>query len=173
MDLIALGKITKPHGYKGEFVAAINTGNDSVLKQVKTVFVGPSPTECKAYPVLHSTWMPRGWKIKLEGIDSDEDVKKLRGFLLFVERQSLPPPEEGEYYIADLIGATVMDADTERQIGKFAGVEDSHERLSGSQDRWWIDVGGELLPVPATKRYIHKVDIATRTLWLKNLGDLK
>jgi 16S rRNA processing protein RimM len=36
-----------------------------------------------------------------------EEAQALRGLKLYVERDALPPPDEEEYYLADLVGLTV------------------------------------------------------------------
>jgi 16S rRNA processing protein RimM len=49
-------------------------------------------------------------------------AEKLRGTLLTVPREALPPLEEGEYYYVDLIGLPCVDADG-NALGTVAAVE--------------------------------------------------
>jgi 16S rRNA processing protein RimM len=44
-------------------------------------------------------------------IATREEAQALRGLKLYVERDALPPPEEDEYYLADLIGLAVRAPD--------------------------------------------------------------
>ena len=37
-------------------------------------------------------------------VETREQARALRGLRLYIDRASLPPPEEDEYYLADLIG---------------------------------------------------------------------
>lgn len=144
-----------------------HSGAQSALRHLKSVLVGQTPEHATRYPILESAWMPRGWKLKLQGLETDLEVKELRGAAIYAERSALPPPEEGEYYVSDLVGLPVLDADSGEMVGTFAGVE------SAGQDRWWVQGEGKMIPVPATKRYIRLVDIVSRKIWLQNLGDLE
>jgi 16S rRNA processing protein RimM len=54
---------------------------------------------------------------KLTGIDSREAALKLRGDPVLVRRESLPEPEQGKYYLADLVGLEVVN-----QQGQALGV---------------------------------------------------
>ncbi|HEX7759993.1 MAG TPA: ribosome maturation factor RimM [Caulobacteraceae bacterium] len=42
-------------------------------------------------------------------IETREQAEALKGMKLFIARDALPPPDEDEYYIADLIGLEVRD----------------------------------------------------------------
>jgi 16S rRNA processing protein RimM len=46
---------------------------------------------------------------KLAGIDSREAALKLKGSEVSVRRESLPEPEQGRYYLADLVGLEVVN----------------------------------------------------------------
>ena len=46
---------------------------------------------------------------RLAGIGSREAARKLRGSTVCVRRESLPDPEAGHYYLADLIGLEVVN----------------------------------------------------------------
>lgn len=62
--------------------------------------------------------------IKLEGIDDRSEAEALKGFYLAVPREAAYEPEEGEYFIPDLIGMRV--ADRERGvIGTLAEVPET------------------------------------------------
>ena len=58
---------------------------------------------------LQSVRFSNGMAIcKFRGIDTPEDMQKLRGMELWVDREHAIPLEEGEYYIADLLGLRVV-----------------------------------------------------------------
>jgi len=119
--------------------------------------------------------MPKGWKLKLAGVESDQTVQALRGQSLFINRTDLPATESNEYYLGDLVGCQVRDADTNEEIGCCAGVESTPvPGITDFQDRWLITLtSGETLAVPAVRRFIDKVDVDERVIWLRNLSDLK
>ncbi|OYX66426.1 MAG: 16S rRNA processing protein RimM [Sphingomonadales bacterium 32-64-17] len=55
-------------------------------------------------------------------VSSRTDAEKLRGTVLAVARDSLPPLAEGEYYYADLIGLPAV-SDTGEALGRVVAVE--------------------------------------------------
>lgn len=59
---------------------------------------------------------------RIEGCDSRNDAEKLNGIELYVPRDRLPPPGEGEFYHADLIG---LDAVTREgmALGRVVAVQ--------------------------------------------------
>jgi 16S rRNA processing protein RimM len=46
---------------------------------------------------------------KLAGVESPEAAQKLKGSKVFVQREALPEPEAGHYYLADLVGLEVVN----------------------------------------------------------------
>jgi ribosomal 30S subunit maturation factor RimM len=101
----------------------------------------------------------------LEGFDSEEGVKAQRGQGVFIDRGCLPPPEEGEYYLEDLQGSEVRDADTQQSLGVLVGVESVG---GGCPDRWWINQDGHSFAVPARAEFIATVDASKRLIWVRN-----
>ena len=43
------------------------------------------------------------------GLESREAAQKLKGSKVFVQREALPEPEAGHYYLADLVGLEVVN----------------------------------------------------------------
>jgi 16S rRNA processing protein RimM len=52
-----------------------------------------------------------------------EDAEALRGFKLFIPRDRLPPPDEDEFYVTDLVGLAVETAEGE-PLGRVKDVRD-------------------------------------------------
>ena len=59
--------------------------------------------------------------LKLQGIDTVEAARALRNQILYADRADMPL-EKGEYFIQDLIGLTVVDADTGEEYGTLSDV---------------------------------------------------
>ena len=57
----------------------------------------------------------------LEGIDTVEKAQVLRGKMLYVDRKDLKLPK-GHYLVQDLIGITIVDADTGATYGTLTDV---------------------------------------------------
>jgi len=170
VELIQIGKISKPHGFRGDCLATSLSGRDSAFSYLKKVYIGKAKNATQAVNLTKVAWMPKGWKLTLEGIDSEEKVNVLRDSLIFASREDLKETSENEYYILDLEGCTAFDASTKNPIGTFIS---SEEVLSNSQqNRWWFkDKNGKEFSIPAVKRYIEKVDVEKKEIWLLNLSD--
>lgn len=51
-----------------------------------------------------------GFAARVEGVSSKEDADALRGLRLYADRDALPSLPDDEFYHADLVGLTVLDA---------------------------------------------------------------
>ncbi len=162
---IELGTIGRPHGFKGAFVLHTPSGNESSLGYLKRAFLADKP-EYKEFEIESARWMPKGWKLKLTVLNSEDDIKPLRNRPLFAKRTDLKEPGKGEYYVDDLVGLQVIDSDSGNPIGTLVAVE-----FSG-QDRWQVDTGKEKLWIPAVSHFIKKVDPKGRKIWIQNREEL-
>ena len=54
--------------------------------------------------------------LKFKGIDNINDIEKYKGCDLLVSRENAVPLEEGEFYLADIMGMPVIDEE-ERELG--------------------------------------------------------
>ena len=61
------------------------------------------------YPVEETKQHSGALLAKLSGIDSREAALKLKGSEVAVRRESLPKPDEGKYYLTDLVGLEVVN----------------------------------------------------------------
>ena len=59
---------------------------------------------------------------RFEGIADRSAAEALRSSLVEVERAQLPPLEDGEYYLSDLIGLPCFDP-SGAEVGRVAGVD--------------------------------------------------
>mgnify|MGYP003141146892 FL=1 len=60
--------------------------------------------------------------LKLAGVDNRNAAEALRGMVLTVAREELPPLEEGEYYHADLLGLSAV-SDTGEALGTVIAID--------------------------------------------------
>ena len=100
---IALAAVAGAHGIKGELRLRLFGGADS-LAMHKSVFVGGKQQLLESVKAAG-----KGAIARLAGISDRSAAEGLRGQLVEVDRSSLPPLAEGEYYHADLIGLPCVD----------------------------------------------------------------
>ena len=117
MKRIALAAVAGAHGVKGELRLKLFTDSIDNLARHSSVFVGG--VERKLESVRAG---PTGAVARLAGISDRSAAEALRNSLIEVDREALPPLEDGEYYHADLIGLSCVDRDG-RTIGHVSAVE--------------------------------------------------
>jgi len=91
---------------------------------------------------------------RIEGVDNRTAAEVLRGTRLYVDRAALPPPQEEEYYHADLIGLAACDPQG-APLGRVAAV---HNYGAGDV----LEIAGEAghsLLVPFTRATVPQIDI--------------
>jgi 16S rRNA processing protein RimM len=93
--------------------------------------------------------------VKVKGVETREAAAALKGVEMFARRDRLPPPDEGEYYYADLVGLAAVTATGER-LGRVAQVSNY-----GAGDILEIapEGGGETVLVPFTKAVAPSIDL--------------
>ena len=61
--------------------------------------------------------------VRTEGVETRDAAEALRGATLYVIRDSLPEPDEGEFYHADLLGIAVKGQDG-AELGSLVAIHD-------------------------------------------------
>ncbi len=117
MKRVALAAVAGAHGVKGELRLKLFTDSVENLKRHPTVFVGGVERKLESVRSASS-----GAVARLEGVADRSAAEALRGSLVEVDRASLPPLEEGEYYHADFMGLPCFDREG-REVGRVAAVE--------------------------------------------------
>jgi len=114
---IALAAVAGAHGIKGELRLKLFGDSAESLARHDTVCVGGVERRLLFVRDGGKTAVAR-----FDGIADRSAAEALRGSLVEVDRSSLPPLDEGEYYYADLIGLPAVDGEG-RTVGKVAAVE--------------------------------------------------
>jgi 16S rRNA processing protein RimM len=87
-------------------------------------------------------------------VNSIEEAAALRGRVIFMCRKDAKLPE-GQYFIAELIGCTVVDADDESIVyGELSQVS-----ATGANDVWHIYRNGREYLLPAIPDVVINVDV--------------
>jgi 16S rRNA processing protein RimM len=98
---------------------------------------------------------PKGFLLDLEGVDDRGAAVALRGQELLLDRAELENPEEGEFYVADLVGLSAHD-ESGASLGEVVETFETaaHETLVVRTD------DGDLF-VPFTLEHVPGVDLAS------------
>jgi 16S rRNA processing protein RimM len=127
-ERIAVGVIRKPHGVRGE--ASIEPWTDSLdrFDDLDAVtLVSPDETKTRETRVEAVRMHAGRALLKFAGVETPEDVQLLRGWSVEIPESEARELEEDEYFLHDLVGLTLVDAE-----GKERGVvADAYEGGGG------------------------------------------
>lgn len=162
-DYLELGQIVGTHGVKGEI--RINPWCDSpdFAKKFKTVYFDSQGNN--SIKVISSR--PHGNIIlmKLENIDTVEAAQALRNKVLYIKRSDAKLPQ-GSWFIEELIGCEVYDADEQQRV--YGTVTDVLS--TGANDVWQItDGNGEEYLIPSIREVVIDVDVAKNCVKIRPL----
>ena len=152
-QVFQVGVISSTHGIKGEVKVFPTTDDAGRFRDLKQVILDTGKEQI-AWEVQSVRFFKQFVILKFEGIDNINDIEKYKRCPLLVSREDAVSLGEDEYFIADLIGLTVVTEDGEA----FGTLTDVIE--TGANDVYVIDSmkHGEVL-VPAIKECILSVDI--------------
>jgi 16S rRNA processing protein RimM len=158
---LEVGKIVGTHGVKGMVRVQVWADSVDFLGQFKYLYTDKNGNE--KLTVLRT--QPHG-NIALaafKGVESIEQAEGFRNTVLYINRKDVKLPE-GRYFITDLLGITVFDADTNACLGEITDVSQT-----GANDVWHITNDGKEYLVPAIPDVIISVDIEQNTAVIRPL----
>jgi 16S rRNA processing protein RimM len=161
---LAVGRLRKPHGLKGELQMEVITDFPERLKRGVTVHVGSDyiPKTIKSVRTQNQLLL-----VAFEGCESPEAASDLRSQLVFVPSAGVPSLEEGEYYHHQLLGLIVMDED-QRLLGTITDILET-----GANDVYVVtrDSGPDIL-FPGTDEVILDIDLVAGVMKIHLLPGL-
>lgn len=119
-DMLRIGVIANTHGIKGEVKVFPTTDDVNRYKQLKEVILDTGK-EHKKLEIENIRFFKQMVIVKFKGIDTINDIEKYKGKDILVTREQAIPLEEDEYFIYDIIGATVVTEEGE-EIGTLEEV---------------------------------------------------
>lgn len=159
---LQIGVITRPHGVRGELKVRLHNEESDALLAVTTLLVKPQRGAPLSLAVEGVRGSSKGPIITLAGVVGRDAADALRGAELWVERASLEPLEEGEYYLVDLIGCQVVFA--EQVIAQVTDV-----RPDPSVDTMLLRMkDGRSAEMPIVEAWVGQVDIAQKKIHLSS-----
>ena len=158
-QFLETGKIVGTHGIKGMTRVQVWADDAEFLKQFKCVYTDKDGNN----KLLISKIQPHGTVtlISFKGVDTIEQAERLRNTVIYINRDHVKLPD-GRYFITDLIGCKVFDADTDNLLGEITEVSET-----GANDVWHITKDGKEYLVPAIDEVLVKVDIESENVVIR------
>jgi 16S rRNA processing protein RimM len=162
---LAVGRVLRPHGIRGEVRVEIITDYPERLGQHACFYLAlpDSPEAVRCYAVEKLRQHQGVLLLKLSGCDDRNAADELRGMLVQVPLEKAVPLEQGEYYHFQLIGVRVETEDGE-WLGQVAKVLET-----GANDVYVVrGPQGELL-LPAVGDVVLDLDVESRRMVVRLL----
>ncbi|MDO4167292.1 MAG: ribosome maturation factor RimM [Eubacteriales bacterium] len=109
-DKFRVGVIANTHGIRGEVKVFPTTEDPARFKILKQVLLDTGE-EWLELEISSVRFFKNMVIVKFKGMDNINDVEQYKGKDMYVTRENAIPLEEGEYYLADIIGAKVVTED--------------------------------------------------------------
>ena len=153
LTMIRAGRIVNTHGVRGEVKVLPEGVEPELLLDCPALYVDGAPMAPAARRIHKGCLL-----VKLKGIDDMDAALALKGKSVSIRRADVSLPE-GAYFDQELVGLTVLDADTGQELGKVAEV------LSYPAHKIYAVRGGkdEYL-VPAVPAFIAGIDVPGGTM---------
>ena len=136
---IAIAKITRPHGIKGEVRATVLLDSPELFCRVKSAYLEDRRVR------ISSRRAGDAAIVRIENVLTRDDAELMRGKVLTVDRAEADALKENEYFVDDLVGLTFYAG--ERRIGVIS------EIYKGTRTADVIEIKGERnVMIPYLKR---------------------
>ncbi len=157
-ELISVGEISGVFGIKGWVkVFSLTSPRENILNYSSWVL--KKENEVKEVSLINGKRQGKSIVACIAGISDRDEATAYSGWKIFIKKNQLPEPEEGEYYWADLVGLQV-----ETGLGVSLGKVD-HLIETGANDVLVIKNEGEERLIPfLQEQVIKKIDLANKIM---------
>lgn len=153
---MCIGAVAAAHGVRGAFRVAPFTADPDAIAAYGPVYTADGERLFELEILSRNT---KGVVVRTNAIQDRNMAEALRGTKLHVPRSVLPPPDEDEFYVEDLIGLRVVD-ETGEVVGTVRSVEDF-----GAGDIIDIERAGSAgLLLPFTRDVVPSIDLGQGVL---------
>jgi 16S rRNA processing protein RimM len=166
MDLIAIGKISRPIGTRGEVKVLPLTDDKQRFANLHAVWVGHDAANVELKKILNVRIDTKQVALHFHSIDTVEEAKKTKDLYLFVREKEAVKLQKGTYFVDDVIGCEVV---TEELVN--VGVITDLLSLP-MNDVWVVKKDTKEILIPAVKAIIRQVDVANKRITIHSLNGL-
>lgn len=159
---LAIARILRPRGRRGEVVAEVLTDFPDRFDTLKRAFLEAPAGPPQPIDIAEVWWHGERLILRFEGTESIDQARQLQGRLLLVPGEERVKLGADQYYVSDLIGCEVLSS--ERRIGEVIRVEPTGgadllcvQPVEGAKN------SGEIL-IPFAQEICPEVDVAARRI---------
>jgi 16S rRNA processing protein RimM len=166
MNMIAIGRISRPIGTRGEMKVLPLTDDRLRFSGLQSVWVGHDSDSAGQFDIHIVRIDAKQVVINLNGIETLQEANKFRNKYLFVPMEQTIKLNPGSYFMDDIIGCEVV-TEEQTKIGIVADL------LSlPANDIWVVRNGSKEFLIPAVKAIVRKVDVKMKRITINALEGL-
>lgn len=171
MKFIALGRVTRPFGIRGEVRVRPYNPDTTWFEKAQGVWLRSDPGREPEYRrLIRSRPHKDCLVLTIEGVCDRDQSEKIRGMEVVAPADQLGPLEEGEYYWHQLIGLKVV-TDSGKSLGEVVRMEPTAPHLGGSDNLVVFGDQGEML-IPAAEGVVEEVDLEAGRIIVRSIPGL-
>ena len=149
---IECGKIINTHGCHGGLKLESWCDEPEILAALKKVYLKKG-NEFAELKIKKSAIFKQFVLLDLEGVTDMDAALSLKGSVVYADRADFKLPD-GAYFIADIIGSEVRDADSDALLGKLSEVINR-----GAQDIYVVVTDKGEVMVPVVDEFVIRVEV--------------
>jgi 16S rRNA processing protein RimM len=164
--MLRVGRISGTHGLKGALRFRPDNPGSDILQQVKRIFL-ERPGESREFRVTGVAPLnPTTDRITLEGVADIDAAEALRGAVVMLATEDVPPAKPGEFYYYEAIGCEVFLTDGSR----LGAIEEIFS--NGAHDVWVVRDSEREVLVPVIEDIVKSMDLAARRVTIEAIPGL-
>jgi 16S rRNA processing protein RimM len=144
--------IINTHGVRGDVKLESLCDSPDVLASLKRVFMLENG-RYKEIKVNHTSVFKQFVLASLEGVTDMDQAAAMKGTMLYASRDDFEL-DEGDYFIADLIGLPVIDVESGKTYGTVKEVINR-----GASDIYVVKTPGGERMMPAVEEFVKNIDL--------------
>jgi len=154
-NLLEAGKIVGTHGIKGEVKIQPWADSPEFLMGFESIFIDKTPVK------ILSARIHKGCVIAvLESVSDIDAAIRLKNKVIFIDKDKAQL-DEGQHFVADLIGLSAIDESSGDELGKIAEV------LNLPSNNVYVIKGEREIMVPAVPDFIKEIDITAGVIKIR------
>lgn len=155
-EQLKIGIVVKPQGIKGQLKIQPLTDDVSRFNNLKQVIIDEQTYRVASVSIGGGVVF-----VALFGVNDRNTAELLRGKFLCVKREDAIPLKEGRYFVADIIGCTLISDD--KKIGEIIDVTSSRTDVLTVKC-----VDGKIMRFPFLNDLVEKIDIENKEFIVKS-----
>jgi 16S rRNA processing protein RimM len=158
-NLVSCGKVLKPHGLKGELCIALYADSPFFLDSIERLYLQKEGQRPKPFRLLSRRPHQNKILVFFENIIGRDQAEEWRGAEVLVRERDLPPKEEGDVYLYELLDSRVYLSD-----GAYLGILQDVQFHNGSEIWVIMTDNEEEVLFPANEEFVEDVDLTQKRI---------